>query len=146
MPVLVITGVLLVAACTPRSGSDGSVTLHDVRVAESVNGKTMAVYARIVNGGGDDTLDGLRPGFDAVGSLHEMRHDDGVMTMSPVERIELPAGGTVELRPGSFHGMLAEMSSIPAVGDTVALTFVFGSGVEVEARAPVLPFSDIAGR
>ncbi len=140
---LLFAAVLATAACAGDRGA-GGVAVHDVRIAESVNGATMAVYARIENDGPDDALIGLRPGFDAVGSLHEMRHEGGVMTMSPIERIELPGGSTTELRSGALHGMLAEMGSIPAAGDTVSLTFTFAFAPQVTVRAPVLTIAELA--
>lgn len=35
--------------------------------------------------------------------LHTMSMDGGVMKMRPLEKIELPARKTVNLRPGGYH-------------------------------------------
>jgi copper(I)-binding protein len=48
------------------------------------------------------------PAFADV-SLHETRVEGGVSRMRAVPRIALPAGGTVELRPGGLHAMLMAM-------------------------------------
>jgi protein SCO1/2 len=119
--------------------------VDDVRVAESVNGRTMAVYARIENPGESDALVAIRPGIEAAGSLHEMAGEGGMSAMRAIERIDVDRGATLELRPGGLHGMLEDMDPVPAVGDTVSLTFVFASGREVSVSAPVLPLVEIAG-
>ena len=147
--------LLLLTACGPASeappadtstgGADRvAATVREARVAESVNGRSMSVYGIVEGGSADDALVGLRPAFEAVGSLHAMEEDGGMMTMSEIDRIDVPAGGSVELRPGMLHGMLEELGDVPAVGDTLRLTFVFASGIEVEVRAPVLSMAEIA--
>ncbi len=148
--------LLLLAACTPAGDAPAagdpalaseaaSPAVRDVRVAESVNGVSLPVYAILDGGSTDDALVALRPAFDAIGSLHRMEQGGGMMTMRPTERGDVPAGDAVELRPGVVHGMLEELEAVPAVGDTLTLTFVFASGIEVEVRAPVLALAEIAG-
>jgi hypothetical protein len=55
--------------------------------------------------------------------------------------LELPAGKTVELKPGGFHVMLMDLKAPLAKDASVALTLVFkdAKGVEskVEVKAPV---------
>ena len=38
-----------------------------------------------------------------------MSMDNGVMKMRPVAGLELPAGRTVELKPGGYHVMLMDL-------------------------------------
>ena len=57
-----------------------------------------------------------------VVQVHEMTLDGGVMKMREVPRVELPAGKTVSLKPGSYHVMLMDLKSSLKKGDTVALT------------------------
>jgi copper(I)-binding protein len=120
--------------------------VQSARVAQSANGETMAVYASIENGGPADALTGLRPALEAIASLHEMEHADGMMTMRETARIEIPPGSTVELRPGGFHAMIEDAAVLPQPGDTIGLTFVFASGTEILVSAPVLSFADLATR
>jgi copper(I)-binding protein len=67
-----------------------------------------AVYFTVVNeGGADDRV--VRAETDVAENveLHQTRMDNGVMKMEPVQGgIEVPAGGKVELKPGSYHVML----------------------------------------
>ena len=72
--------------------------------------------------------------------VHEMAMKDNVMTMRAVDAIELPAGRTVELKPGGYHVMLIDLVGPLAAGDKVPVTLtVVGkdgrkSSVEVKAE------------
>lgn len=54
--------------------------------------------------------------------LHQMVMDGGVMKMRPLPFLELPAGKTVVLRPGSYHLMLLELKRVLRAGEKVPLT------------------------
>jgi copper(I)-binding protein len=60
-----------------------------------------------------------------------------MMRMSPVKRLEVPAHGTLELKPGSFHVMLFDIKTRPAAGDSVRLTLTFDDGTTVTTDATV---------
>ena len=67
--------------------------------------------------------------------IHEMAVDDkGVMTMRPVDGVEVPAGGEAALKPGSYHIMFFELERLPKKGESFAgtLTFEKAGTVEVE--------------
>jgi copper(I)-binding protein len=63
----------------------------------------------------------------------------GVMGMQKVDRLEIPAGGSVELRPGSYHIMLIGLKQELKAGETIELTLDFEQAgpvvVEAEVRA-----------
>ena len=67
-----------------------------------------------------------------------------MMTMQPVESIAVPAGESVELKPGGYHVMLMDLRKPIAAGDKVPITLTIrGPGskevklkVTAEARAP----------
>jgi hypothetical protein len=78
-----------------------------------------------------------------VVEIHEMTLQNDVMRMRAVPALDLPAGRTVELKPGGSHVMLMDLKRQMKAGDVVALTLVVESGgkretVEVKAavRAP----------
>jgi copper(I)-binding protein len=83
-----------------------------------------------------DRLVGVASSIAMTGEIHEMSVDDkGVMTMRPVEGgLEVPAGGTVELKPGSYHLMFMGLSARPVEGEafTATLEFEKAGTVEVE--------------
>ena len=53
--------------------------------------------------------------------VHEMSMDKNVMRMRAIARLELPAGKTVELKPGGYHVMLIDLKRPLKKGDSVPL-------------------------
>lgn len=99
-----------------------------------------AGYLTITNSG--TTADALRsvscPGAAMVG-LHKSSMDaSGMMGMSPVDRIDIPAGGTVALAPGGLHLMISGLKAPLNPGDRFELDLVFDHAgpmvVEAEVR------------
>ena len=66
-----------------------------------------------------------------------MVRDNGMMKMSPVQRIEVPAKGETALRPGGLHLMIFGLKKPLVPGDTVRLTLTFDDGSRVQVAAPV---------
>ena len=57
--------------------------------------------------------------------VHEMKMASGVMTMRAVDKLPLPAGKTVELKPGGYHVMLMDLAQPLKEGETVTLKLTF---------------------
>jgi copper(I)-binding protein len=76
-----------------------------------------------------------------VVEVHEMKQEGGMMKMNAVDRLPLPAGKSVELKPGGYHVMLMDLARPLKEGDVVplTLTFVDKAGVKqtVEVKAGV---------
>lgn len=70
--------------------------------------------------------------------IHNMEVVDDVMTMRPVEGgLELPAGETVELKPGGYHVMFIGVSEPFTEGKNVPVTLEFENAGMVELSLPV---------
>jgi copper(I)-binding protein len=70
-----------------------------------------------------------------VTEVHEMKMEGNVMKMRALEGgLELPAGKTVELKPGGYHVMLMDLKGPLARDSTVPLTLVFKDAKGVESR------------
>ena len=70
-----------------------------------------------------------------VTEVHEMKMDGGVMKMRALQDgLDLPAGKTVELKPGGYHVMLMDLKSTLTKNGTVPLTLVFKDAKGVESR------------
>ncbi len=61
----------------------------------------------------------------AAVELHEMTMNGSTMQMRAVAGVDLPAGKTVEFKPGGLHVMLMGLKSQVKAGDKVPLTLVF---------------------
>ena len=85
-----------------------------------------------------------------LAEIHEMKLVDNVMRMRPVTVLELPAGQTIELKPGGYHVMLFELKQPLKEGDEVPLTLVAegrdGKRTNVEVKVPVKALTAMPGK
>ncbi len=95
----------------------------------------------------------VRSPVAGIVEVHEMKLDGDVMRMRAVPALPLPAGQTVELKPGGFHVMLMDLKGPVKAGDAVPLTLVFEGAdgkrqtqdVKATARALAAPAPAAAG-
>ena len=122
-------------------------TVKDAWVRGTVAGqKATGMFAQITSASGGKLVAASSP-LAGVAEVHEMAMDGNVMKMRAVPVLELPAGKTVELKPGGYHVMLMDLRQPLKDGDAVPVTLVVeGAGgkresVEVKAtvRAPSAP-------
>lgn len=69
--------------------------------------------------------------------LHTHIHDNGVMRMREVEAIDVPAGGSVKLEPGSFHLMCIDLKGQLVEGEMMDATLTFEAGGEITVSLPI---------
>ena len=84
----------------------------------------------------DRLLGGATPLAERL-ELHTMAMDGDVMKMRQLDRIELPAGQRVELKPGGLHLMLIGLKQPLTVGSKVPLTLRFEKAGEVKVEMVV---------
>ena len=81
--------------------------------------------------------------------IHEMRMDGNTMRMRAVDKLELPAGRAVELKPGGYHVMLMDLKAPLKKGDTVPITLKVrtksGQAQDLEVKAEVRDLTAGAG-
>lgn len=86
-------------------------------------------------------LVGVATPVAGVAEVHEMKMEGEVMRMRPVAQVDLPAGRSVEFKPGGYHVMLMDLKQTLKPGATVPLTVVFrdagGAEGRVQVQAPV---------
>lgn len=96
-----------------------------------------AGFMTITSKGAADRLVGFKSPNCERPELHTHIHDNGMMRMRQVEAIDVPAGGMVELKPGSFHLMFIKLSEQLIEGDTVEATLIFEQAGEVPVTLAV---------
>lgn len=140
LPVFLMT-VLCTAAtfavATPVLAQTPVLTAHDAWAREPMGGRKMTGVFVVVENAGATPRAIVSASTDAAEKveLHEMKNDGGMMRMSPVKQIDVPARGKVELKPGSFHVMLFGIKGTPAAGDTMQLTLTFDDGTKITTPA-----------
>jgi copper(I)-binding protein len=134
---LVAVALMVLAACS--SGGDSSVSVDDVWGRTSPATATNAAFYMTIEGGAaDDTL--VSANADACGltELHISVITDGVMSMQHLpEGIEVPAGETVMLEPGSFHVMCIDRQQDFLAGDSIPVTLQFTEAGTVDVNAEI---------
>jgi copper(I)-binding protein len=79
-------------------------------------------------------LVGIQTEAAAVAEVHEMKMDKDVMRMQRIPALELPAGKTVSLKPGSYHVMLMNLKEPLPVDSHVQLTLLFEDAAGVKTQ------------
>ena len=96
-----------------------------------------AAFLTITSLGGADRLVGFATPACNRPELHTHIDDNGVMRMRQVEAIEVPAGGTAELKPGGLHLMLIDLNGPLVEGESVVVTLMFETAGAVEVTLPI---------
>ena len=80
-----------------------------------------------------------------VSEVHEMKMEGDVMKMRALPGLDLPAGKTVELKPGGYHVMLMDLKA-PLVKDSkVLVTLLLKDAKGVESRLELsVPVATVA--
>jgi len=133
--------LLTLAACSqpaPAPQGPAVVTVTDALCRPTPNGRdTTACYATLT-ASTDDRLISVASPVAGTGEVHEMKTDNGVMSMAQLkDGLPLPAGEAVALAPGGTHIMLFQLATPLAVGDTVSLTLTFEHAEPLGVRATV---------
>ena len=80
--------------------------------------------------------------------VHEMKMEGGMMKMHAVDKVAVPAGKPVELKPGGYHVMLVDLVAPLKEGDTVPLKLTFedkgGTKHTIDVKAVVRPLAAAA--
>ncbi|WP_419764180.1 MAG: copper chaperone PCu(A)C [Arcobacter sp.] len=72
-----------------------------------------------------------------VVELHTHSMKDGVMKMYQVPKVDIPANGKTELKPGGFHVMLIGLHNPLKIGEEVTYTLEFSNGETKTITAPI---------
>lgn len=137
-----LLGVLIVLVSPPTMAeAPPAVTATGAYARAAPPGQpTGAVYLTLTNHSARSrTLVAATSPDAQVVELHSHVHEDGMMRMRRVERIEIPAGGSVSFEPGGLHLMLIGLKGDLAPGDEVGLILDFDDGSKLQVPAPVTP-------
>ncbi len=132
----------LIAAFASTSAVAQSIEVKDPWVRAAVPGQTgTGAFMKITAKDGSRLVSASSP-VAGVTEVHEMNMEGNIIKMRALESgLELPAGKTVELKPGGYHVMLMDLKGPLAKDSTVPLTLVFkdakGAESRIELKVPV---------
>ena len=125
---------------TGPAGVAGDLELENAFTRAMLPGQPVGGgFVTIRNGGSeDDVLVSISSPAAEVVELHEMAMEGEVMKMRKLEAgIPVPAGQTVELKPGGLHMMFMQVKEPFKEGDSVPVTLVFERAGSVDIVLPV---------
>ncbi|MEM8813536.1 MAG: copper chaperone PCu(A)C [Pseudomonadota bacterium] len=139
---------LLVLFSTPFASQAGDSLQHgDLTINEPwaratpPNARVGAGYGVLINTGNEP--DRLLGGESAVSErieIHDMKVQDGVMIMRPItDGLEIPAGGSVALKPGGYHIMFIGLNDGLKEGQSAKAILRFERAGAVEVTFPIAP-------
>lgn len=134
--------------CTPGCGTGTDAAVRADRAAVGAGSESAAVYVELTNtGGADDALVDARCNCAEDAELHATRDLGGGATMmTAADRIVIPAGTTVELRPGAAHIMLDGLHEPLEGGSSVSVELEFDTSGRIELEVPVVALETLAER
>ena len=165
--VIALLGTVALAGCGGGSSSDttmaasestvaaGEISFEGMWARTSPMATTMGAAYVTITSSVDDALIGVTvdPSVAAMAQIHEtvtssdtsMSSGMGsgstmapAMTMQEVDRIDLPAGTGVGLKPGGYHIMLMDLAKPLETGAKVVITLTFEKAGEKSVEFPVM--------
>jgi periplasmic copper chaperone A len=135
----------LTSGTAQAQAADAAINIKDAWVRTTVPGqRATGAFMKITAKEGTRLVGASTPVAGVV-EVHEMKMDGDIMKMRGLPGLELPAGKTVELKPGGLHVMLMDLKAALPKDSTVPLTLLFKDAKGVESRMELkLPVSAVA--
>lgn len=118
-------GVLLLALLWSAAVQAQNVSVRDAWIRGTVQGQNATGAFMELSSKTNARLVGVSTPLTKSAEVHNMKVENGVMKMSPVAGIDVPAGKTVKLAPGGYHLMLMNLQKPLNPGDKVQLKLTF---------------------
>jgi copper(I)-binding protein len=136
-----LAGALLALAATIAHGHEyqaGGLTIGHPHARPTAPAQpTGGGYMKLVNNGPADRLLAASAPVATSVQLHSMQMEGDVMRMREVDAIDLPAGKTVELKPGGLHLMFIGLKAPFVPGQKIPLKLRFEKAGEVSVEMTV---------
>lgn len=141
---MLLAGMFMLAACGPKGEG---LQADGYWIRSGMKGKNGAAYMTIHNyTGADVALVGVSSDVAAAVEVHlSSMGADGAMKMEKQDSVSIPAGGELELKPGSYHIMFIGLTKDLNVGDEIALRLHFDGYEDIALTVPVQDAADRGG-
>ena len=117
--------VLLTSTLAFAQNAKDDLKIYDAWARTTVPGQSVSgAYMHIKSGAPLKLVKAESP-IAAIVEIHNMSMKDGVMSMSAVNAVDIPAGQVIDLKPGGYHIMLMQLKAPIKANDAVPLTLTF---------------------
>lgn len=141
LDVFAAVSLTIAAVVTSVSGASASgvmVTNAFARASATPAAAAGAAYVSLMNHADEgDRLVSVSTPVAAMAHLHKSETVDGVMKMEPVEGLELPGHGKLEMKPGGYHIMMMGLKQPLKQGEEIAVTLHFEKAGDVTVQVLV---------
>jgi copper(I)-binding protein len=117
--------IAVVAALLASAAAHAQVAVSDAWIRGTVPGQRATGAFMQLASPADSTLVGVSSPVAKAAEIHTRAMEGGVMRMRAIDSLPLPAGKTVELRPGGYHLMLLDIRQPLKEGETVPVVLTF---------------------
>ena len=133
---LLVSGLVLTASLV--SAQPAAVKVEGAWARATVQGQQGTGAFMNITAAQGTRLVGVTSPMAGVAEVHEMKMDGDVMKMRAVPALDLPAGKTVQLKPGSYHLMLMDLKRPLLKDSTVPGTLRFKNADGVDSQLELL--------
>jgi hypothetical protein len=137
--------VLAAASLAAAAAASAQVLVADPWVRGTVTGQKATGAFMQLKSPADTALVAAASPVANIVEIHEMKMEGGMMKMKAIDKLALPAGKAIDLKPGGYHVMLMDLVKPLQDGDTVPLQLTFedkaGKKQTVEVKAVVRPLA-----
>lgn len=117
----------------------GDLKIEKAWMRPAMTGGTIGAFVSIMNAGKQpDALIEVNSPVARFGEIHETVKVNDVMKMQRAMRIEIPAGQTVELKPGGYHIMLITLTTDVKAGEKIPVNLIFERAGKITITAEVI--------
>ena len=139
---LILLNIALLAATPAVPAQQVSLRVQEPWARHVPGSDTAAVYFTVQNPGSQPaTIVAVRSPAAKHCMMHETRSTGGTSQMRALERLSVPAGGTVRFAPEGMHVMLGALTGPLGVGDTVPVSLELADGQRLTFEARVQPLA-----
>ncbi|TCG03120.1 copper transporter [Paraburkholderia steynii] len=133
-----LSTMLLAALCGcagTAAAAPASVMVSDCWIRLLPGNLPSGGYFSVMNMGAQPIdLTGVRTDAYGKAMLHQTQSNGSTSNMVMVDKVTVPAHGTLAFTPGGFHLMLEQPRTPLKVGMPIPFTFVFSDGEQVNAE------------
>jgi periplasmic copper chaperone A len=135
---LISVSFAIAALFSAAQASDIMIMSATATASPTPKARNGAAYLAIMNHGAEtDALVGVTADVSEVAEIHQSTNENNVMKMRAVERLEIAAGATLDLKAEGMHIMLVGLKAPLKTGDRIALELQFEKAGMVKVEAEV---------
>ncbi|MBB5410514.1 copper(I)-binding protein [Paraburkholderia sp. Clong3] len=135
---LAIALPLAAASLTAFAASSGAMMVSDCWIRSMPGDVPSGGYFKLMNMGDKPVdLEGVSTDAFGMSMLHQTQTTGSTSKMVMVDKVTVPANGTLAFAPGGYHVMFEKEKKPLTVGSTVPVTFKFSDGESIVGQCAV---------